>query len=391
MNKLILIVLIIIYFSSLLGSSIRLPVFLPPLNIYIQDLFLGLLAVLILGNFRNIYKKVKDYAPIKIFIFFLIYSSITLIISPFNLNFNEKIISALYIFRYTVYFSIYPATLFLLAKNKENKTLLKKIINVAGFGLILIGWLQYFLYPDLRNIAYLGWDPHFKRIFGLVFDPNYLGLLFVLFFILRHTSKKMDYKELIIQVIIIVTIGFTYSRSSYIALFVSILYFAIQSKKFLFYATLEIVLLLSLLLLPRPGGVGVELERLFSVSERIQNWKIASQLISKYPVFGVGFNSLRFARKSLNTLPDNWLTSHSAAGVDNSFLFVAGTTGIIGLFIYVYFLLTLFKTLSITGQTVLIAVFVHALFLNTLFFTVVLIWFWTIAALEFKSRTKEKS
>ena len=37
-----------------------------------------------------------------------------------------------------------------------------------------------FVYPDLRNLWYLGWDPHYYRVFATLLDPNYVGILLVL-------------------------------------------------------------------------------------------------------------------------------------------------------------------------------------------------------------------
>lgn len=391
MNYLLKIAVVLTLFSSLLGPSVRWPYSLPSLNIYIPDVFTALVALLTVINFRKIFKLIKNDPTSILFLIFTLFSFLTLIITPVYLSLNERVVSMLYLIRYCAYFSLYPASLYLISQKKSESEILRKTLYLVGIGFIILGWLQYFLYPDLRNLSYIGWDPHYKRIFGLIFDPNYLGLIFVIFFLLRHTAKKMVIKELVFQLLILVTIGFTYSRSSYLALLISLLYFAKVSKKLLIYATFAVIFIFSLILLPRPGGIGVKLERLFSIEERILNWQNAAKLINKYPLSGVGFNTLRYVRINVVALPQNWLTSHSAAGVDNSYLFVAATTGLIGLSIFLYFLFILFKGISITGKTVLIAIFVHSLFLNSLFFPSILVWFWLIAALEKVKSFKENN
>jgi len=230
----------------------------------------------------------------------------------------------------------------------------------------------------------LGWDPHYKRIFALIFDPNYLGLILVLGFLLRHSTRKINSKEIIIQIIFLITVLFTYSRSSYLALISALIFYAWKIKKVVPYLSVSIILLISLLYLPRPAGAGVRLERLFSIKERLTNWQSAGLIIIRHPVLGVGFNTLRFARKNIGSLPENWLTGHSAAGVDNSFLFVAATTGLTGVIIFLFFLANLFNQSDLTGKTALIAVSIHSLFLNSLLFNFILIWLWLILALSKK-------
>ena len=391
MNKLIKITLALVIFSSLLGPSFKLPVDLPPINLYLSDIFVFVLSVLLCFKFRKIKSIFQKELPVQAFFAFIIFSLFTFFISPVNLTLFERLVSLLYVIRFSLYFSIYLGWRFFVANDKSDTKFLRKSLILTGLGFIATGWLQYFLYPDLRNLSYLGWDPHYKRIFALIFDPNYLGLILVLYFCLLHTKIKKNLKDWIVEAICLITIAFTYSRSSFTALLAAAFYFGLNSKKLLLYLSVILLFIFSLFILPRPAGEGVKLERLFSISERLSNWKSASLIIYRYPIFGIGFNTLRFARKSFNSLPEDWLTSHSAAGVDNSFLFVASTTGLTGLSLYLYFLFVLFKNLSISGKSVLIAVIVHSFFLNSLFFTFILIWLWSILALETKEEFKKNS
>ena len=382
MNKLIEITVGLTIFSSIFGPSIRLPINLPPLNIYISDILVGILVCLLSLRYRKINLIIKNDKPAKILIVFLVIALISLILSPINLTLTERLISSLYIGRFTSYFGIYLACLFLVENDKNSRKNLLKYLSITGITFLVVGWLQYVLYPDLRNLSYLGWDPHYKRIFGLIFDPNYLGLILVFYFFMLHTLNKLNPKGIFIQILCLVTIGFTYSRSSFLALFSSLIFLAYKNKNMLNYLGLSLILVFFIVLLPRPGGAGVKLERIFSVKERILNWQYATQLVIKNPILGVGFNTLRYAKKNYKELPDDWLTSHSAAGIDNSFLFVAATTGFIGLSVYLYFIYVLFNNSGVLGKTVLIAVVIHSLFLNSLFFSYILIWFWVIIAVD---------
>jgi len=60
------------------------------------------------------------------------------------------------------------------------------------------------------------------------------------------------------------------------------------------------------------------------------------RIIKDNPLFGVGFNSLRFMKRDYGFLNQDWQESHSGAGVDSSVLFVWATTGVFGLGIYLW-------------------------------------------------------
>ena len=107
-------------------------------------------------------------------------------------------------------------------------------------------------------------------------------------------------------------------------------------------------------------------------------------------ILGVVFNPLRFNFRNSQYLREDWLTSHSAAGFDNSFLFVAASSGILGLIAYLGFLTALFLRLDATGKSLMIATAVHSLFLNSLFFTYFLVWFYLLSGLQqkFKESTQ---
>ena len=143
-----------------------------------------------------------------------------------------------------------------------------------------------------------------------------------------------------------------------------------------------ILLSTTLFLLPRGEGIGVKLERLFSAKERIANWSQAVTIFSRYPITGVGFNTLRYARRQFSLLPEDWLDNHAAAGVDNSFLFVLVTTGIIGLMTFLAALFQFFRKSSLIFRISLIGVVVHSFFLNSFFFPWIMFWLWILLGIS---------
>src|SRR3990170_302548 len=162
MNKLFKLTVVLTILSTLLGPSIRLPGTTPPVNIYISDILVAFLSLLLAINYPKAYLVFKKDQPSRILAVFIVYSLFTLIVTPLNLNLYERIVSFLYLLRFTLYFGIYISCLILIREDQQQKFHLKIYLNLTGIFFIILGWLQYFIYPDLRNLAYLGWDPHFK-------------------------------------------------------------------------------------------------------------------------------------------------------------------------------------------------------------------------------------
>lgn len=165
------------------------------------------------------------------------------------------------------------------------------------------------------------------------------------------------------------------------AFFAAIAYLSIIVKKIKIIMVIIIIFVLSAILLPRPGGVGVQLERVFSIETRIDNWQQAFNIFADHPLLGVGFNTVRFAKREYNYVQDNLSTNHAGAGFDNSFLFIAATTGILGLVSYLIFLYKIFQRTDIWVRTSLITIIIHSLFLNSFFFPWVMLWMWVIVAI----------
>lgn len=362
----------------LVGAAVKFPFNTSNINIYLIDIVIGLNGIAWIINWRTLVATIKnDRLGYYYYLFlFIIVGFISLMWSPIPLSFSEKIISSLYLLRFAVYFSVYLTTVFCL---KNKLVSFKNLILYLGFiGLVLsvIGWLQYFLYPDLRNLYYLGWDPHYKRIFATFFDPNYLGLILTLAMIVFFTIPS-NLWVWIARVIVFITLVFTYSRSSFLSLAVVVFYYSMIKKRYLIFLITIVLFILTIFLLPRPGGVGVRLERTFSIVQRLTTWRQGIALFLKHPALGVGFNSIRYAKKHYN-LSQQIQEDHAGAGFDNGFINIAVTTGIIGFTIYILLLITVFRQSNLLAKTSLIAIITHSFFLNSLLFPWVMWWFWVI-------------
>jgi O-antigen ligase len=121
----------------------------------------------------------------------------------------------------------------------------------------------------------------------------------------------------------------------------------------------------------------------YSIVQRGQSWQEGVNIWRQNPVFGVGFNTLRYYRRNQDTLGSDWQVTHAGAGLDNSFLFILSTTGIVGFLAYLNLLKHLWKR-SIIIKLSLIAAMSHALFQNSLFYPLVMIWMWLLLATDSK-------
>ena len=264
---------------------------------------------------------------------------------------NQIIVGSLYLWRWLAYALIYFVA-------RQAKLPLRRYLIITGLIVAITGLIQYFLFPDTRFLYNLGWDEHYYRLIGTFFDPNFTGIFLVLTLILLWPSP--------VSIVPFVALLLTYSRSSYLA-FLVIIVFHLRRRKLLLLVACSLWLV-ALLSLPRPGGEGVKLERLFSITNRLDSMQQGLRLFTQHPVFGVGFNLLRYQQ--------NNLVSHSGAGIDNSFIFLLATTGLPGLLAYLWLLKRQLKS----NAYFLVPILVHSLFNNTLFYAPVMLWLWLLLA-----------
>ncbi len=79
---------------------------------------------------------------------------------------------SLYLVRWILYSFVY---ILVLQDFVDTRFWLRGLYAV-GVGLGVLGLMQFILYPDLRNLYYLGWDPHYYRVFSTLLDPNFAGI-----------------------------------------------------------------------------------------------------------------------------------------------------------------------------------------------------------------------
>ncbi len=268
-------------------------------------------------------------------------------------------------FLYVLRLFLYVSVIFLVLQSKKTQLYWLKWLYYLGVGYAVLGFIQLFLYPNLRNLSYLGWDPHYYRLFSTLFDPNFVGCFLVVCFILGlylYTGAKSKLYSIFSQMLLLVALLLTYSRSSFVSFFAGLMMYIVLTKKWIYFFLL-LLFLFSLFYFPSIGGISTEIGRMWSVTARVTNWQEGTKLFLDSPIIGNGFTIRR---------------------IDNSVLFILVTTGVIGLIgfakLVMYFIQSNFRIkkqlLKTTYFSILAALFIHSMFVNTLFYPQILIWFW---------------
>ena len=259
----------------------------------------------------------------------------------------------LYIIRWLLYAALY----WVAADSLFRQEPWRKTLVACGITIALLGFVQYLLYPDLRNLYYLGWDPHYQRLFSTLLDPNFAGIILVLTALLLLEKRQM-----LLFVLITGALLLTYSRSSFIAFAVGLAVWGMLTKRKILVSSIVVGIAVLILLLPHTGE-GRNLLRTVSSVARLENAKQAVERIAQRPLLGFGIQA--------------------RAGVDTSLLFVGATTGLVGLASYVWILVSLTR-LGVAKHDAtylgsLAALLVHSLFVNSLFYPWVMAWLWIMA------------
>ena len=170
---------------------------------------------------------------------------------------TELGVSSLYLWRWILYSGLYFVALEPVISWKQwlRWTYWSGVL-VAGLGLF-----QYVYYPYLRNLSYLGWDPHLYRVFSTFLDPNYLSLYLVLtlFLGMYLYDRTVRFVYMFGQLVTFVALLLTYSRSGFIALLVGVFVYALLQRKLKVVVIGTVVFAALLLVLPKTDGEGGEI------------------------------------------------------------------------------------------------------------------------------------
>lgn len=376
--------------SLLPGQLTRIELSFFPIAFYLHDLILFILIISSVIYFFAIRKKFVLPKGAIFVLFFSIFALISLANSSRFFSLPQILVGSLFWVRFLAFFSLYPIFYNVLTKKQLN--IWSNFLIITGAILAILGFLQMFFFYDLTFLQDYGYDPHIGRLVSTFLDPNFFGGFQVIILNLALASylQKKEKLSLFSIPILFISIILTFSRSSYLALFVSIVLFGILRSRKLAVFALAIFILLTPLI-PRIfqrilGALTLDI----TASARIYSWFQALQILTISPIIGVGFNNLRFTKANLGFFEiSQSLGGHSGAGIDSSFLLVLSTVGILGIltfltfyfyFIYKNFLLRK-NFLALSTFISLISIFIHSQFVNSIFFPWIAVLLWIKIAL----------
>ena len=367
-------------------------------NIIIKPL--DFFAVLILIWTTVLYIKEKSFRSSLQWYYFIfpLVGLISLCINSFWLKPTEFFASLLYLFRWVAYLSVFFA---FIQTDKQYKKKVMWLLLADGFLVVVIGFLQFFFYPNLNDLFYLGWDNHLYRLFSTFLDPNFVGAFFVLYSIFvagfLFANGKKNKRDIFIYIIILaltlIATFLTYSRSALLMLIISgtTFFILLQKKKFIFYMLILITIFV-ILASPFFYIENINLFRFNSTLNRIVDIRKGLTIFKDHPIIGVGFNSYRYAQYKYHyESPHNAQPVHDASGNANSYVFILATTGIIGFAAYAYLWLQLFRKAnnkkgiySVVFISSSIGLFFNSFFNNSLFYAEIMVWMWFVSGFIFE-------
>lgn len=302
----------------------------------------------------------------KYFLTFSLFGLFSSVINYFIFGSDMFLKGLLYLVRLVSYSMVGVYTFNFLNSKSNSSSFLNKLLNVSIISAIF-GWVQYIALPDTTWLKYLGWDDHLYRMIGTFLDPTYLALIIILGIVIATDKNKNK-----TTYFLIFSLAFTYSRISYLILFLLLLY----KKKFLGI----VLLLVTILFIPKMIGEGTNLARTASGFKKVDNYNETFEIIKRSPIFGIGFNNMCAARKFY--LNDNNLESHACSGSDSSILFILATTGVVGLILFLSFIIRFPVNNLIFLSSV--CILIHSLFSNSMFYPHVMFWMFSLIGLGSK-------
>ena len=375
-------------FSIVLGEFGQYPFGSTTFSISFTDFFIGVIMMLLLiwqVQTKTLPKKIPKFLW-----FYLVFWLICIISLVVSMRFS----GITYLVRFLIYSSSVYLGYSLIQAKVTNYVRIFQVIFISGVLLSLVGFFQFYFYPDLEPLYMYGFDPHKNRLFSTFLDPNLLGtylnisLISGLCLYWRNRTgfwtSQNDKLKLFLIGVIVAAIVLTFSRSAYVMLVVELLiFFSFYSRRILF-GIVVLGLLIGLFVQPVQERIRGAFSVDQSASERIVSWQNGVYLVSRNPVLGVGFNNIRESQIENKLLRTNQKSDvNSGSGLDSSLLFVGATTGIIGLLsfisLFIYLAISLLqnwkseiKLFAVCLIALSFAIMINSQFINSLFFTPIL-------------------
>ena len=150
------------------------------ISVPLIDICLPLLAT---ANLLNHLRRQQLKPHQQYFFYFLIYTFANLILNIYLRHLNPI---------KPIFYFIRLSTLLSLFIWPINPQILNRkfylFLNLILISNIIVGLIQYFLWPDFRSFSAQGWDPHLYRLVSTFFDPTFTALIYLLLLIQNFIS-----------------------------------------------------------------------------------------------------------------------------------------------------------------------------------------------------------
>ena len=318
------------FFLFSLGQLGRVSFFNQQVNFYLYEVLMGILLLFYFLKLK--FTPLKKLFDSQQWIFWgFIYLLISFFVKFFDYSLFENIVSFLYLLRLFFYFLFFTYLYFYYQK-KEKKVLVLGFL-IFSFLTIIFSFVQFFLYPNLRNLAYLGWDVHQNRVFGVFFDTSVAASIYGLFFLFWLNYKNTRYLWLLPPLFLL--LYFTYSRFVIFSFFLTLFLFFLKKSSLRYFFITLVFLIFLLIFFPQKSGVGVNLNRFFSIEARIKENILGIEMGLKNLLFGIGYNRIRFFRQKNNFLwQSDFNIYHGASSFQSTYVTLFVATGVVGLLFF---------------------------------------------------------
>lgn len=331
----------------------------------------------------------------------------------FGLSAFQLLVSLSYLFRWLAYFGVY---LFIVNNVRPDQVPgVWRSLSTVMLAFVAFGVVQSFFLPDFAQIVYpssrgIDWDPQGHRLVSTVLEPNIAAAMILLVLLIQLAQVAVGARVNWWQPsLLLVGLALTLSRSAILGLVIGLAVIVMaRGISVRLMKLFSLILFLSIGLIPQLISVARTYGRFdfghgTSAGTRVVAWLLALQVFAEHPVFGVGFNTFGYVRKTLGLE----LSGHSGYGSDGGLLFAAVMTGIVGLALYLAMLWTIIRRcrriwrdqrfspeirgLAIGVVAGIAAICVESFFANSLFTTFVMEILWVTWALTFVVERQQPS
>jgi O-antigen ligase len=324
--------------TMIVGQLVRLPIFGEDSALLLNDLVIPMLAVV--WVVRGLLKKTIQLPRMSLWLplgGLVLTMLIAGLINYSSYDQREWVSGMFYLIRWVEYALLLFIIFDLSRTTRQQQRILSwtiaSAVIVAG-----LGFIQLKVFPDFTSMVPQGWDPHIGRLLSTWFDPNFLGGWLAMFagislaLALVRPTKNLGWWTIFL--IIAIAEVLTFSRSGYLGFLTAVVVVtSVRSRALLFLGA--IVAFSTVLLVPRVQERVLGIRSVDQTAQfRIVSWNNALDIVSDHPWFGVGYNHYKYVQEQRGFV--DTISEHSASGSDSSLLTILVTTGVVGVFCYLW-------------------------------------------------------